>query len=837
MIGIFPKETKLIFRNGKCKGVVKKFEKKDTSNSGGSENSQHLSSKIKRSESIKPNTNPIANTKPTPDQPSRMVTKSNSEPKPIDNNFLNAPKQEAKGLNASTEDKTQDSFPTLDLSVVKIKLHDVICRLGQETLSAQKAIPILVVLAIGVNNNKLATEGTLPSEESGNNKQYVIEVIYDVVGKLGSRTPNVSEVITQLFGLTTRLSAPPIKSPPTKISTKIPTPETKDEIIKPKDEELAKATDTSATGKKEDVDKTDGIAQESDLTGGKGKGKKKPTRVKEGEHATPSNPAQDKAGEEKDDKTGVTPAATDKPDKPIQSIVEKKKNDKPDKPNQPIVEEKKNDKKGATLAVQDDEKGDTSAVPTKENVLTGSGAPKNKPLASTTARSPSKTDTELVKPAPHLTVKSKAEDGVLELKVKRNGWGGGEMILPPTAQSLFSASAPANQDGGEGQAPQPSHAQSALGGPGTGNYGEGPNDRLANLQARLRLGQRKTQVGETGNSHHGFEHRNIAVSPILQAEQFRRIGENGQKFSSGPQSPSMFSNQPHLHTYISGASASESQAPYQPQQTLAREISNPHEFGYHHVAKSQAPFPPQDTWQFGAIDDTRGLGYQIGSESQYPSPPQQTPQAGKPRGFEGLGSSYTTRPQGTSMFPIQQSQQGSFNGAPAMHSRETLGSTGTQYRPQVPINDRYDRMTETTPHQARRSSNDRSPYAHSTLPAYSNFEPGFQSLPQGRTSPEIAPDSPESASSSESILLDRRENPGYSYGRQKPEERGEIYVQRHARQNSGHGRSDGARSHRPGSLPRQDRSPTRKSQKRHESSSGPRARQSTGPTNLTYRYL
>lgn len=653
-----------VMRNGKCVGIVKKRNKKYKNRREDSlvedssvreddkmikgvriGSSQQLSGINSQSQSNESDINPLPNTQQEP----------NPEPNSTNGGILELllSTLQAENLRANATDKTPDSLQISDLLVVKNRIHEVVCHLGQGTLTAQAAIRELVDLAIDVDN---ATEGKIVSEKSGHDKKYIIKVIYDVMGKLGSGTATVSEVITQLIGLATRLSAPPPKVTPPTMNT---SPATKPEATKPKTVEPANPPGPVGPSQtKEDGGKTNGAAQELDLTGGKGGGKKKPTRqAAEGGEGTV---------------TSTVPAKTDAPNS---SAAGKKK--------------------------KDDMKGVNSAIPNKKDIPAASGT-------ADVAISSVKTKTEVIKPPSIPTAPPNAEAAdvqrVFELKINVNlqeetshpsqgvnGRGVDGIILPTTAQSLFSAAAPAEQSRGNEQATQP------------------------------------TKSCEFADRGLAESHARVPVQPTQQAGKVWSVDQYGQYYSTGPQAPSTFPIQPYPPGYVNSDLAVDSQASFPTHRTQqAGEIGSPREFGYQYVAESQTPFPAHQTRQAGQLWSVNEIGQYYPTESQYPS-----------------------------TFPLQQDQQDSVNGTPAMQNRETSENTRKPYRSQVPFTDQYGRTTETNPNHPQRPTNEDFPYAYSTTPAYSApRKPRLQSSLPGQYSPGSPSDSAGSLSSSESTVAD-----------------------------------------------------------------------------------
>lgn len=690
--------------------------------------SQHLSGINSQSQSNKSDINPLPNTQQEP----------NPEPNSTNDGILELLVSTLQGenLRANATDKTLDSLLISDLLVVKSRIHEVVCHLGQGTLTAQAAIRKLVDLAIDVDN---ATEGAILFEKSGHDKKYIIEVIYDVMSKLGSGNATVSEVITQLIGLATRLSAPPPKVTPPTMNT---TPATKPEAAKPKNVEPTNTPGPVGPSQtKEDGSKTNGAAQELDLTGGKGGGKKKPTRqAAEGGEGN------------------VTSTVPGKTDAPISSAAGEKK--------------------------KDDMKGVNSAIPNKKDVPAASGA-------ADAAISSVKTKTEVIKPPSIPTAPPNAEAAdvqrVFELKINVNlqektshpskvvnGRGGDGIILPITAQSLFSAAAPAEQSGGNEQATQPTKSR------------EFTDRRLTESHAR------------------------VPVQPTQQAGKVWSVDQYGQYYSTGPQAPSTFPIRPYPPGYVNSDLAVDSQASFPTHRTQqAGEIGSPREFGYHYVAESQTPFPAHQAQQAGRLWSVNEFGQYYPTESQYPS-----------------------------TFPLQQDQHDSVNSAPAMQNRETPENTRKPYRSQVPFTDQYGRTTETNPNHPQRPNNEDSSYAYSTTPAYSApRKPRLQSSPPGQYSPGSPLNSAGSLSYSESTVADwktTRETPRKPKDRAEREERGGHYS-RHSR--SDRDRSDRAGPLLEEFEPRQeedergrDKSRTGTGRKNHQSSSSQQGAQQSSWT-------
>lgn len=811
------KEIKPLIKNGKCVGVIKKTHKKESTdmqianlNPNGlnnsksqdllknveTKNSQYLASKQNKSQSSKPKINPKVNPQPFLSQPKGVEIKPHLEPSVIDDDsrksLSNHQQEFEKQVSINTTlitKKLLGNIQISDLVVVKDEIYDVVRDLGQETLSAQDAIRKLVGLAIGVSNNTLTTEKKLPEEESGHEKKYFINEIWNLTGKLCSGTATVPEVINQLIRLATRLSAPPPKA----TSTVNPTSATKPGVINPENTELTKSAKpvpkgTGATGSKEDGKKIDGAGKKLDLTGGKGKEKEKPTNQGgESETIVPGKPDEltpNVAGEKKDVKKGTTADLT-KPDAPIQIVAGEKK---------------------------DDMKAVPPADSNKKDVLVGSGVVEHKTQGN---------KTNAVNPPQTLTIRTKAEDadlqrGVIELNIHVNAQEGktgsasqpvngradNEMIFPTTAQSLFPAAALTKQNGGNGQAQEPTQAQPALGGAETRKSPEVMSDRLAESQAQL---QAQQQVSHTGEKRHGHEsgHRNVAESqiplpgyPTQQASQPRSIGEYGRYNSTEPQAPFRFPIQRHLQDYVNGAS----------------------------TIKPQAPPPLQKMQQADEMGDLRELGYHYVAESQNPFPPQRIPQAGNRGSIDKFGQPYPMEPQTSSMFPrIQPHRQGFVNGAPAMQNREPSESTRQPYQSQVPFtNPPYDRNTKSAPYQAQQPSNEDPLHMYFTPTAVPTpREPYLQSLSSRRYRQQRLPDSPRSSSSSESTLAD------------EPEELGGRYTRHPIRQNSDLDRRYKARPRRENCLPRLDRSRTEPvtSRNPHQSSSSRQEAQKGSRTN------
>ena len=673
-------------RNGKCVGVVRRSNRNTREDSLVKNSSvhkddrmikgvrigssQHLSGKNNQSQSSESDINPLPN---TPKEP-------NPEPNSTYGGILELLVSTLQGenLRANATNKTLDSIQISDLLVVKSRIHEVVCHLGQGTLTAQAAIRKLVDLAIDVDN---ATAGTILCEKSGHDKKYIIEVIYNVTGKLGSGTATVSEVITQLIGLTTWLSTPPPKVTP---PTMNPTPATKPEATKPKTAEPTKPPGPVGPSQtKEDGGKTDGAAQELDLTSGKGGGKKKPTR-------------QGAEGEE----GNVTSTVPSKTDAPISSTAGEKK--------------------------KDEMKGVTSAIPNKKDAPAASGA-------AAAAISSVTTKTEVIKPPSIPTDPPNAEAAdvqrVFELKINVNlekenshasqvvnGRGGDGIILPITAQSLFSAATPSEQSGGNEQATKPTKSR------------EFTDRGLAESHAR------------------------VPVQLTQQAGKVWSVDQHGQYYSTGPQAPFTFPIQPYPPGYVNSPLAVDSQASFPTHRTQQTgEIGNPREFGYHYVAESQTPFPLHQTQQAGKLWSVNEFGQYYPTESQY-----------------------------SCTFPLQQDQQDFVNGAPpAMQNRETSENTRKPYRLQVPFTDQYGRPTETNPNHPQRPTNEGSSYAYSTTPAHSTpRKPRLQSSPPGQYSSGSLSDSSGRLYSSESTVADwkyTRETPRKPKDRAEREERGERY--------------------------------------------------------------
>lgn len=721
MYPFFPyRKPSRIMRNGRCVGVVTKSPK-DLSNigqgilvkngsvrdkDGGTPKSVIIgSSRLLSSDSQpgKSDNSPIANpqckieTESISDQLT-LVEKELPEPRSATNDDLKKElstlKQNFKKLHANVTNKTPDSLHISDLGAVKSRIYDMVCHLGQETLTAQDAIRRLLDLAFDIENNTLATEGTLPSEGSGHAKKDVIKVIYEVVGKLGLGTVKISEVITQLIGLTTQLSNPP---PKITLPTVNPTPATKPEATKTKNSEPTNApgpvkTDIGATDTKDGGNRPDGTAQELDLTGGKGKGKKKPTH-------------QGADGGEGDVVSGKTD---------------------PPKPS-----EEKDDKKSATYTVpnkKDDKKGANKDVPVS------GGDADNKPL--TAALSPVTPKTGAVEPTP--MVASKAEDadaqrGVLVRIVPVNLQQGETSLgSQPTNAPLLAAAAPTNQSRGNEQAPQPIHPQPAPQVIETRKSREITDHRPAESQAPP-LAQQTPQPGERGNSQE-FSQRNFAEPQTqFSAQRPEQVGKvwavdgYGRYYLTNPQAPFTSPIQPNPQGYVIGASAFGSQAPFPPQQTQnSGQIGNPHEFEYDHVGGWKTPFPAQ-----------------------------QTQQAGKPWGVGGFGLYYATEPQALPTSQTQPYPRG-FDGTPAMQNSETSESTWKPYQPQAQFTDKHTRIAEMALHHSQIPTDERSSYTYPTPPsAYSTHrDQGPSSLPQGRYSQEVLSDSSEDSFSPEPAPVD-----------------------------------------------------------------------------------
>lgn len=413
-------------RNGKCVGVVRRSNRNKQKDSLVKNSSVHKDDKMIKDASVRRSQNLSGKNNQSQSSESEINQSPNTkqEPNPKPNSTYDGILEllvstvQSENLHFNATDKTPDSQIS-DLLVVKSRIHEVVCHLGQGILTTQAAIRKLVDLAIDVDN---ATAGTILSEKSGHDKKYIIEWIYDVTGKLGSGTATVSEVITQLIGLTTWLSAPPPKVAPPTMNT---TPATKPEGTKPKTPEPTKpAGPVGLCQTKEDSSKTNGAAQELDPTSGKGGGKKKPTRE-----------------EAEGGEGNVTSTVPGKTDALVSSTAGEKKKKK------------------------DEMKVVTSTIANKKDVPAASGA-------AAAAISSVTTKTEFIEPPSIPTAAPNAEAAdvqrVFELKINVNlekenshasqvvnGRGGDGMILPITAQSLSSAATPAEKSTGNEQATKP----------------------------------------------------------------------------------------------------------------------------------------------------------------------------------------------------------------------------------------------------------------------------------------------------------------------------------------------------------------------------------------------